>query len=458
MEAKKITRRYFFMSSAALVAAGCATKGQKGARPRTISANEKINFAAIGSGGKGSSDIQGAGANNNIVALCDVDDVRAGETFTKFPNAKKFRDFRVMLEKEFHNIDAVTISTPDHMHAHAALLAMKMGKHVYVQKPLTHSIEEARLLTLAARENKVASQMGNQGHSGEGVRKLCEMIWSGAIGQVREVHIWTNRPVWPQGYNRPTIVDPVPDTLSWDLWLGGAPERPYVKTHPDTQKDCYQPHNWRGWWDFGCGALGDMACHIADPANWAMKLSTVSPSAVEVVHQEGETDEQGPSKSHLKFTFPARGDMIPVEVHWYDGGLKPEAPAGIGASVMGDKGNNGSLFIGDKGIATAGEYGGNPRLLPDERMNDYKFPEPTIPRVDGNHYDDWIRAIKGGPAACSNFDYAGPFTEWILLGNLALRTRKSLVWDSANLNVTNAAEANQWVKKTYRKGWDLRNV
>jgi predicted dehydrogenase len=454
MEQKKITRRYFFMGTAALVAAGCTTTSKR-PRPRRISANEKINFAGVGCGGKGQSDIQAMAQDNNIVALCDVDDTRGAETFGRFPNAKRYRDYREMLEKEFNNIDAMNVSTPDHMHAPIALMAMRMGKHVYVQKPLTHSIEEARLMRKVAKEYKVATQMGNQGHSGEGVRKLCEMIWSGAIGQIREAHIWTNRPVWPQGYDRPEGSDPVPPTLDWNVWLGGAPERPFKAIHPAHGGRCYLPHEWRGWWDFGCGALGDMACHIADPANWALKLSTISPTAVEVVHQEGETKEQGPKKSHLKFSFPARGEMVPVEVHWYDGGLKPEKPSSINNCVMGDKDNNGSVYIGDKGVATAGEYGGNPRLLPDPLMLDYKFPDPTIPRSKSGHYGDWFDAIRGGKQSSANFEYSGPFTEWVLLGNLALRTGKSLQWDADNLHVTNAPEANQWVKKEYRKGFGI---
>jgi len=450
MDRKKISRRTFLGgAAAATVAAGCATVTRPQG-PRRVPPSEKLNVAAIGAGGKGESDI-GSCASENVVALCDVDDRRAAKTFARFPNAKRYRDFRVMLEKE-KSIDAVTISTPDHTHAVAAMMAMSLGKHVYVQKPMTHSIYEARMLTEAARKYKVATQLGNQGHSGDGVRRLCEMIWSGAIGPVREAHIWTNRPSWPQGIKRPTITDPVPETLDWDLWLGPAPYRPYVKIHPDTGRECYCPFVWRGWWDFGCGALGDMACHIMDPAFWALKLT--SPTSVEAV-SEGGNDETAPLWSIIRYEFPQRGDMPPVTVIWYDGGKLPPRPEGIGPDVKLGEGDNGSLFIGDKGMATTGCYGDGSRLLPDSVMKDYKFPDPYIPRIPGGPYRDWIQACKGGRPACSNFDYSGPLTEMVLLGNLAVRSGKKIQWDPKNLRVTNVPEANQYVRREYRSGWSL---
>lgn len=448
MKKTGITRRFFIMGTAASFAGCASSPGVIRPRTRSVSPNEKLNIAAIGSGGKGRSDIHGC-KSENIVALCDVDWERAAETFEEFPDATRYKDFRVMLERE--NIDAVTISTPDHTHAVAAVTAMKLGKHVRVQKPLTYSVAEARLLRDVARETKVVTQMGNQGHSHNGVRRLCEMIWNGDIGQIHEVHIWTNRPVWPQGIGRPAETVPVPDTMSWDMWLGPAPSRPY---HP-----AYAPFRWRGWLDFGCGALGDMACHIADPANWALRLHETGPLSVEAVINEGMTDETFPNRSMIRYEFPRRRDMDPVTVYWHDGGNLPSLPEGLPAGTKLGEGDNGSLFIGTKGMATAGEYGGNPRLLPDTLMQDYSFPDPTIPRIpDENPYLEFIRACKGGEPASSNFDYAGPFTEWVVMGNLALRNKGKLEWDSKNMRVTNQPAANFNVTREYRKGWSPWDV
>ncbi len=441
MEARKIRRRTFLFGTA-LTAAGCAV-----GRPRVslVSPNEKLNVAGIGVGGKGYSDLENV-SSENIVALCDVSDKSAAKAWERFPNARRYRDYREMLDKEANNIDAVTVSTADHAHATAALAAMELGKHVYVQKPLTHSIHEARVLTEAARRYKVATQMGNQGHSGDGVRQLCEMIWSGAIGPVREAHIWTNRPLWPQGMPKPLDPEPVPGFLKWDLWLNHAPERPYNKK--------YAPFNWRGWWDFGCGALGDMGCHIMDPANWSLKLG--APTSVEVIRQKGKNDQTAPESSVLRYEFPARADMAPVTVYWYDGGELPPRPAGVDPDTKLGDGANGSLFIGDKGVLTTGCYGGHTRFLPEELNEGYTMPREIIPRIpNGDHAQDWVQACKGGRPACSNFDYGGPFTETVLLGNLALRVGGKLEWDSARMKVTNNREANQYVRETYRKGWAL---
>lgn len=449
MDENKISRRIFLMSSAATLAAVQAIARSKTfARLHYKSPNEKLNVAAIGSGGKGASDID-ACASENIVALCDPDSNRAARTFLKYPKAKQYKDFRVMLDKE-KSIDAVTIATPDHTHAIAALWAMQRGIHVYVQKPLTRTVYEARKLTEAARKYGLATQMGNQGHSNEGARQLCEMIWSGQIGNVREVHAWTNRPVWPQAITAPLPSEPVPGTIDWDLWLGTAQTRPYNQG--------YAPFNWRGWYDFGCGALGDMACHILDPANWALQLQ--APISVECLRQEGKNPFTFPKKSVIRFEFPARGSMPPVTLIWYDGGEFPPRPQGIPENVvLGDPGGrqagiNGSLFVGDKGFITTGTYGENTRLVPDDLMKDYKFPDKMLTRSPG-HYRDWIRACKGGSAACSNFDYAGPFTEWVLLGTIALRYEGKLLWDSAKLKFTNNNESNKWLKPSYRKGWHL---
>ncbi|MCP4640367.1 MAG: Gfo/Idh/MocA family oxidoreductase [bacterium] len=451
MNGKRISRRLFLAGTAAAVA-GCKTRAPGIITSR--SPNEKLNIAGIGAGGKGRADIGGC-SKENIVALCDVDMNMAADSINRYPNAKVYKDFREMLEKQ-KDIDAVTVSTPDHTHAVAAMAAMQLGKHVYVQKPLTHNIYEARMLQEAAHEYRVATQMGNQGHSNSGVRDVCEWMWSGAIGDVREVHIWTNRPVWPQNLTRPAKTDPVREGLDWDLWLGPAPERPYVDIHPDTNRQCYCPFVWRGWWDFGCGALGDMACHIMDPANWALFLGV--PISVEPVSWEGGNNETAPTKSVIKYEFPARkaeGKKFPAcTVYWYDGGNLPPRPADIPADVELGGGDNGTLFVGEKGYMTCGTYGEKPRLLPEEMHRDFKRPDRYIPRV-GGPYKDWINACKTGEPACSNFDYSVPFTEMVLLGNLALRTKQKILWDAANMKVTNVPEANLLVKREYRAGWSL---
>jgi predicted dehydrogenase len=439
----RFSRRYFFLGGAALAAAsglGARTVSLK--RAGYKSPNEKLNIGGIGVGGKGYGDINSC-ATENIVALCDADVARAAKTFARYPKATRYKDFRRMLEKE-KSLDAVVVSTPDHVHAIASAWAIQRGLHVYVQKPMTRTIWEARRLTELARKHKVATQMGNQGHSNEGTRQLCEMIWAGEIGAVREVHAWSDRPIWPQGIPAPLAEEPVPSTLDWDVWLGPAEKRPFNKG--------YVPFKWRGWFDFGCGALGDMACHILDPANWALRLG--APSSVECVKLEKKNSQTFPTRSVLRFEFPARANMPPVTLYWYDGGLMPPRPTGIAPGVNLGEGGNGSLFIGDKGIITTGAYGEKSRLLPDEKMRGYRFPDPFLTRSPG-HYRDWIRAAKGGEKACSNFDYAGPFTEWVLLGTLAVRFEGKLEWDSRRMKVTNVAEANLLIQPRYRKGWKI---
>jgi predicted dehydrogenase len=352
----------------------------------------------------------------------------------------------------------VTVATPDHHHAPAAIRAIRAGKHVYVEKPLTHTVWEARQLTLAARQHGVATQMGNQGHSGNGIRELCEMIWADAIGPVREVHCWTDRAKgwWPQGLLRPPGSDPVPAYLDWDKWLGAAPARPYLHELPKnlqtgSSTKVYHPSSWRGWWDFGCGALGDMACHIMDCPQMALKLGP--PDTVEMVSSSPRVPEMPPVESILRYEFPARGELPPCVLTWYDSGQKPPKPPEMEAEKLD---GNGMILIGDKGKIFCGVYGQNPRLLPESRMADYKRPPKTIPRVPGDSsHQDWIRACKGGPPACSNFDISGPFSEWVLLGNVALRVGKKLQWDSKNLRVTNAPEAEIFIKKAYRPGWEV---
>jgi predicted dehydrogenase len=441
---KSIDRRTFLGSTAAAVAAFTIVPRHVLGGPGYTPPSEKLNIASVGAGGQAGGDI-GRVDSENIVALCDVDEKCAAKTFEKYPNAQKFKDFRIMLEKMDKQIDAVIVATPDHTHAVAAMMAMKMGKHVYVEKPLTHSIYEARMLAEAAKKYKVATQMGNQGHSGEGNRLICEWIADGAIGKVREVHVWTDRPGgrWAQGVDRPKETPEVPQTLDWDLWLGPAPERPY---HSD-----YLPFKWRGWWDFGTGALGDMGCHIIDTPFWALKLG--HPISIEAISTEVNS-ETAPVASKIDYQFPSRGDMPPVKMSWYDGGLKPTLPDDLEPGRrIGDK-NGGVLLIGENGSIMCGCYGGGARIIPEEKMKAYKQPPKIIPRSKG-HHKDWIEACKGAGPASSNFDHAGPLTETVLLGNLAIRTGRKLLWDGPNMKVTNYPEANQYVRREYRQGWTL---
>jgi predicted dehydrogenase len=434
---KTISRRDFMGGAAAAAMAFTIVPRHVLGGPRNVPPSEKLNIASIGAGGMGAGNTN-ACRGENIVALCDVDDERAKETYDRFPNAKKWKDFRKMLDEQ-KDIDAVIVATPDHIHTVAAMAAMQRGKHVYVQKPLTRTVWEARMLTEAARKYKVASQMGNQGHSGEGVRLICEWIWDGAIGPVREVNAWTNRPIWPQGIDRPKETQPVPKTLDWDLWLGPSPWRPY--------HSCYAPFSWRGWWDFGGGALADMACHLLDPVFSALKLGY--PSSVEACATK-VNNETFPLASIVRLEFPARGDMPPLKLNWYDGGMKPPRPEEL---EPGRKMTS-VVFIGDKGKLMCGEYGDNPRLIPETKMQEYKRPPKTLPRVEGGHEQNWIRACKGGEPACSNFDYSGPMTEAVVMGNLALRRLdQKLLWDGENMKFTNDEKANEYVKPNYREGW-----
>jgi predicted dehydrogenase len=437
---KNISRRQF-MGGAAAAMAFTIVPDRVLAQPPS----NKLNIAGVGIGGMGQHNVRACNTEN-IVALCDVDEKYAGKIFKEYPKAKVWFDFREMLDKQ-KDIDAVIVATPDHLHAVVSMEAMKRGKHVYCQKPLTRLVAEARALTEAARKYKVATQMGNQGHSGDGVRNICEWIWDGAIGEIREVHAWTNRPVWPQGIDRPKNNPPVPETMHWDLWIGPAPMRPY--------NPCYAPFAWRGWWDFGGGALADMACHVLDPVFWALKLKypvSVEASCTEV------NDETFPLASIVHYEFPAREDMPPVKVHWYDGGLKPEKPEALGDMQIGQAASN-VLFMGSKGVLRCGEYGDDPHLFPLSLMRSYKRPAKTLERIPGQaHEQNWIRACKGGEPACSNFDYSGPLTEMVTMGNLAIRPEnvgKKLEWDGKDMRVTNDEKANDYVHPHYREGWSL---
>ncbi|MBW8041473.1 MAG: Gfo/Idh/MocA family oxidoreductase [Planctomycetes bacterium] len=431
-----ITRRQFLGNVAAAAAFTIVPRHVLGGAG-TIPPSEKLNIACIGISGMGASDV-GQVSTENIVALCDVDWKHAAGTFKKYPGVKKYRDFRRMLEKEDKNIDAVTVSTPDNIHAVAAMMAIKKGKHVYCQKPLAHDVFEVRRLTEAANKHKVMTQMGIHIHAENAVKWVVEIVKSGMIGKVRKVDIFSNKN-WGGG-TRPTDKPPVPETLNWDLWLGPAPWRPY---HP-----AYLPGNWRRWWDFGTGTLGDMGCHIIDPVFWALDLHyPVSIEADPGVFNK----ETYPRKTIVKWEFGTRGDLPPVTVTWYDGRNNPPRPKELeeGRNLPGQ----GGLYYGEKGTLLA-PHMGTPRLIPESRMKGFKLPEPFLPRGI-NHYQEWIRACKGGPKPSTNFDYSGPLTETILLGNIAARAGKKLLWDGPKLKVTNAPGANEYLKRKYRQGWIL---
>lgn len=436
MKQRHFTRRTFLMGTA-LAAAGCTTTGQKtmvtATAARSASPSEKLNIAGIGIGGQGHEDMKKC-EGHNVVALCDVDWKYAARTFNLFPKAKQYKDFRVMLEQQ-KDIDAVVIATPDHTHAIAAMTAIQLGKHVYCEKPLTYTVDEARKLAAAAREAKVATQMGNSGQASEKVRVTGEYLMSGAIGPVREVHVWSDRPIWPQGIGRPAESDPLPDTLAWDLWLGPAPDRPYNRA--------YHPFKWRGWRDFGTGALGDMGCHAFHPIFRVLKLG--HPISVEACSSDKDkiNPETFPLASIVRYQFPAREDMPPVALTWYDGGLKPARPAELEEERLLE--DNDTLYIGDKGKM----LGHIP--IPEARRKELGTPPKTLPRSPG-HFEEWFRACKGGEPAGANFDVASLVTQVVLLGNVALTTGKYLLWDGNQ--VTNAPEANRLLTRSYRSGWE----
>ena len=438
---RKLSRRSFMGGAAAAAAFTIVPRHVLGGAGNTAP-SEKLNIAGIGVAGRGAGDI-GEVSGENIVALCDVDFGHAAGTFKKYPKARQYRDFRKMLDKEDKNIDAVIVATPDHTHAVASMMAIKMGKHVYCEKPLAHDIFEVRKLTEAAREAKVATQLGNQGQAWEETRLVCEFIWDDAIGPVREVHSWCNRPISPRGIDRPKEEPPVPEGLSWDLWLGTAQKRPY---HP-----CYLPFSWRGWWDFGTGVLGDIGCHQFVSIFRALKLGY--PTSVEAC-TSGVNSETAPLASMVRYEFPSRGDMPPVKLTWYDGGLMPPRPAELeDGRRFGNVDDN--LYVGDKGKMLSH------RLIPESRSKEYGKPPKVLPRSPG-HHREWIRACKGGPPAGSNFEASGPMAEVVLLGNIAVRMGQQLYekglklyYDGPNMRITNMPEANNYIRREYRKGWTL---
>lgn len=405
--------------------------------------SEKLNIAGVGIGGRGAGVIKEMGTEN-IVALCDVDSVKAGKTFEAFPKAEQFRDYRILLDKR-KDIDAVMIATPDHMHAPITVAALRSGKHVYVEKPMAHSIEEARVMTRIAKETGLVTQMGNNGHAGEGLRLIREYIQGGAIGPVHEIHSWSDRPgrFWTQNHDRPTETPPVPANIDWNLWIGAAPMRPYSKM--------YHPHDWRGWFDFGTGALGDMAIHNMDPAFYALDLG--APSATEAKTSELKA-ESYPLWSILRYEFAAKIDRPAVTLTWYDGGQQPPRPRDLPeAAKLSD---NGIYFVGEKGTLVSGGWSGPPTLYPEARRQEFSKPAPTIPRSIG-HVEEWIKACKDHKPEDSKagFAYSGPFTEALLVGNLALRLQKRIEWDSANMKASNASEAEALIHKDYRKGFGI---
>ncbi|PGH39033.1 MAG: oxidoreductase [Candidatus Nephrothrix sp. EaCA] len=452
--------------------------------------SDKLNIVGVGVGGRGSGVIQEM-QSENIVGLCDIDWTYSADLMNKFPKAKKYWDWRKMFEEMKGSFDAVMVATPDHSHAIVALHAMQMGKHVYCEKPLTHAVWESRQMTEYAKKYQVVTQMGNQGNSGEGIRQVCEWIWNGEIGDVKEVHAWTNRPIWPQGLERPTQGDVVPDMLNWDLFIGPANERPY--------NHIYHPWNWRGWWDFGTGALGDMACHILDPPFKALRLKY--PTKLQGSSSKFNLD-CAPVSEVVQYTFPAREkykkvNMPEVKITWWDGGLLPPRPEELKpGELMGRDDSGGNLFIGTKGKIMCGCYGLKPFILGRESTP----PAPKVlRRIDRGHQMDWVDACKLGYKTAlekdlmpsSNFDYSGPLNEMVVMGVVAVRMqdlKRELMWDGANMKVTNIsptdeikviksdrfsvidghphfdtqrdtinakATVEEYIKHTYRAGWTI---
>lgn len=435
-----INRREMLQSS--LVAAGVWTATNSLSRALDTSANEVLNIACIGVGGRGGADVNGV-ASQNLVALCDVDESRAAKSFDRFPKAKRFRDFRVMLDEIHPQIDAVVIGTPDHTHAPAGVMAMRLGKHCYCEKPLTHNVFEARMMTEIAKEKGLATQLGTQIHAGGNYRRAVELVQSGAIGSVREAHVWLganfNGPPVPEGGSQPdapTDEPPVPETLDWDLWLGPAAYRPY--------NSAYAPFAWRYWWNFANGQLGDFFCHYCDLAFWALDLKY--PTAVEA---QGPVHPESTARWTIaKQEYPCRADLPEVTLHWYNGGPYPPLAKRLGLTDW----RNAVLFCGSDGYLIS-DYGKH-KLLPEEKFANFQTPDPFIPDSIG-HHAEWIDACKTGKRTTCDFSYSGPLTEAALLCNVALRTGKKLQWDAENLKAQGCPEADRLLRREYRKGWTL---
>ncbi|MGK9126878.1 Gfo/Idh/MocA family oxidoreductase [Olivibacter sp. SA151] len=492
-----LTRRKFIKESTALAGFTIVSSHVLGKTLGYVAPSDKLNIAGIGVGGMGRRNLANMNTES-IVALCDVDWKYAQKTFQDYPKAKQYKDWRKLFDEMGNSIDAVMVATPDHNHAVITAHAITLGKHCYTQKPLSHSVYESRLLTKLASKYRVATQMGNQGNSFDWCRQVAEWIQSDIIGEVEEVHCWTNRPIWPQGLMQPGDAMPVPETLSWDLFLGPASKRPYHSV--------YTPWNWRGWWDFGTGALGDMACHIMDPIYWALDLKY----PIKVNGSSTLSNLYSPPHAQMvQYTFPERPKkrkvkMPEVKVHWYDGGLMPERPMELSPGMMLGDENGGILFIGKKGKIMTGCYGMNPTLLPVSEMEHFEQPTPWIPRIKGGngdiwstnaHEQEWIRAAKESPEnrteASSHFGFSGPFNEMVVMGVLAVRLQglhRDLLWDGENMTFTNIGDqdkinivsvdefkvvdgdprfdrrftefgaksiANEWIKHTYHNGFQL---
>jgi predicted dehydrogenase len=428
------TNRRQFVKCSTVVAGGYWL-GSSSSVVRAASPNERLNIGAIGVGGRGAGDLAAVG-HENIVAICDVDSQRLGTAGEKFSSAKKYSDYRQLLDQD--DLDAVVVATPDHHHAPATVRALRRGLHVYCEKPLTHTVEEARLVAKLAADKGVATQMGTQNHEHPGYLRLVELLKKQVVGQVHEVHIITDRPgqYWKQGLAAPVERPPVPQNLDWNLWLGPAAERPY--------NSAYVPFAWRGWWDFGCGAIGDMAIHLMDPAFWGLdlggkvKVTSIGPPA---------HPASGPTWMITRFDFGPRGELDPCTVYWYEGQAQP--PRDIAMKLP----MNGSLYVGEKG-RIAIEHDKHPQLLPEDQFADTSLPSPFLPKSPG-HHQQWIDACKTGSPTGSNFGYAGPFTEIVLLGNVAYRVGQAIEYDPAEMKITNIAAANSFLKKDYRKGWEI---
>jgi predicted dehydrogenase len=470
MKKNKQASRRQFIRNASLAAGGFFIVPRHVLGRGFIAPSDQLNIAGIGAGGKGNSDLRefSKSPKANIAFLCDVDDRQAADSVKRFPKAKYYKDFREMLDKEAKNIDAVSVSTPDNIHAVAAMAAIQRGKHVYVQKPMTHDIYEARMLTEAARKYKVVTQMGNQGASGDGVRLMREWYNAGLIGDATEIHVWTNRPVWPQGTGNPKGTDAIPKELNWDLWLGPAKYEEYHKE--------FLPFNWRGYWAYGTGALGDMGCHLIDPAfktvglGYPSEVECSEGAIFEKMWNAAYYPESCPISSSVKLKFPGKNGKPDVKLYWMDGGIVPERPEELGADERMGGDDGGVIITGTKGKIMCECYGANPTLLPTSKTKEINVPQ-TLARVPEGHYLQWVNACIAGfgkAETSSTFDYAGPLTETILMGNLALRSylikgpdgkgfpgRKKLLWDAQNMKITNFDEANQYVKREYRDGWKL---
>tara|TARA_B100000029_G_scaffold188703_2_gene186379 strand:+ start:1211 stop:2539 length:1329 start_codon:yes stop_codon:yes gene_type:complete len=436
-----LSRRHFLGGG---VAAATASLDSLSRASAIRSAGEKLNIALVGVGKRSVGGVLNLPrvARENVVALCDIDEQYAGPNFEKFPGARRWSDFRRMLDKQ-KDIDAVVVSTPDHSHAAIAIAAMRHGKHVYCEKPLARTIGEVRRMRAVARETKVATQMGNHGTYEPTFRRAIEIIQSGAIGQVTQVHTWSDRPLafWKQSIARPAERPQTPDHLNWDLFLGPAPTRPY---HP-----IYHPFTWRGWWDFGTGVLGDIICHTVNMAYLALDLQY--PTRVST-RSEGLMAETAPKWAEMVYKFPARGERPPVTVTWYESGRKPPVALALGETLP----NNGALLIGDKGrLLQTDMYGAFYKLLPTEKFSEYIPPAPTLPRARNSHQQEWIDSAKTGSSTMSNFEYAGRLTEAFLVGNVALRTGQTLEWDGETMKARNCPEAERFVHPVYRKGWSL---